>query len=365
MTATKPATIKGIEALPSGSYRATVSIPGGGRTRRTFATQDEAVAWKSAERVVTLAGVRGRGVKPVAPGEVGGVKFGAYFDRWLASTKLARSSRSMYSSHYRNHVAAVLGNVPVAQIGPRLLDQLAVELADKGTLAEATQARIFTIVAAVLAGAVEDDLIEVNPATRMRQRPTAPDVTMRVMSEAELAAVLEASDEPWRTLWLVCGQTAVRISEALGIQVGSVNLEARTIRIKQQLDRDTHELAPTKPKLHRTVGLTTRAVEALRPLVEGRKATALVFTAANGGPVHYYNLKDRVWRETMAELGWLEADDCPTIHTLRHTAVSHMLDRGANPTDVQAVAGHGSFATTQKYIHQRGDHSVRAASVLE
>lgn len=39
-----------------------------------------------------------------------------------------------------------------------------------------------------------------------------------------------------------------------------------------------------------------------------------------------------------------------TPHWFRHTFVSQLVDSGANPKDVQIVAGHSSFRSTEKYL---------------
>ncbi|HEX5080505.1 MAG TPA: site-specific integrase [Blastocatellia bacterium] len=47
-----------------------------------------------------------------------------------------------------------------------------------------------------------------------------------------------------------------------------------------------------------------------------------------------------------------------TMHTLRHTFCTRVVDNGGNPAHAQQVLGHSSLATTQRYLHP-GEKAVR------
>jgi integrase len=52
-------------------------------------------------------------------------------------------------------------------------------------------------------------------------------------------------------------------------------------------------------------------------------------------------------------------------HTLRHTAVTHLVQAGIDLPTVQRISGHKTLAMVAKYAHQNGDHIQAAMDKLE
>jgi site-specific recombinase XerD len=83
----------------------------------------------------------------------------------------------------------------------------------------------------------------------------------------------------------------------------------------------------------------------------GRARTELVFTAPGGGPIDDGNFRDRIWYPAVAAATIRRFP--PRI--MRHTAASWLVQDGVPLYDVQALLGHESFATTQRYAHLAPD----------
>jgi integrase/recombinase XerD len=74
---------------------------------------------------------------------------------------------------------------------------------------------------------------------------------------------------------------------------------------------------------------------------------------SGGGPLSPLRV-ERVVRAAATRAG-IAADVTP--HWLRHSHVSHALDRGAPVHLVQQTVGHASLATTTRYSHARPSES--------
>jgi site-specific recombinase XerD len=54
-----------------------------------------------------------------------------------------------------------------------------------------------------------------------------------------------------------------------------------------------------------------------------------------------------------------------TLHTLRHSFATHLLEAGVDILTVQKMLGHRQLSTTARYLHLRNDHLRRLPSLLE
>lgn len=121
----------------------------------------------------------------------------------------------------------------------------------------------------------------------------------------------------------------------------------------------------------RTVPLPELCSSALRQhrAVQGRDRLAagaawvesgLAFTTAHGTPIEPRNL-NRHWYLVRDKLGL----DSVRFHDLRHTCVTLLLDLGAPPHIVQAVAGHcGIEVTMTVYAHASQEEKRRVLQGL-
>ena len=54
-----------------------------------------------------------------------------------------------------------------------------------------------------------------------------------------------------------------------------------------------------------------------------------------------------------------------TRHTLRHTAITHLVQSGVDLPTVQRISGHKTLAMVARYSHQSGEHISAAMGLLE
>jgi integrase/recombinase XerD len=138
----------------------------------------------------------------------------------------------------------------------------------------------------------------------------------------------------------------LRVSEAVGLERGGVELDARLVRCVGKGDKE------------RVVPLGARAVDALRrylsrgrPYLDRRHRPEL-FLNAQGGPLTRAGAF-LIVRRLAAKAGLDPERIHP--HLLRHSFATHLLEGGADLRVVQALLGHASISTTQLYTHLTGE----------
>jgi site-specific recombinase XerD len=178
------------------------------------------------------------------------------------------------------------------------------------------------------------DIVSAKEAVRLVEAPTA-DTTG--LAPEQVAA--RTRDHALLELLYGCG---LRVSEAEGLNVGDVALEARTARLWG------------KGNKARMVPLGAPCVQALRGyLVDARPRmisdafnTAL-FLNHRGGRLTRRSIQSLVKRYAAAA----DLHDGVHTHTLRHSFATHLLDGGADLRIVQELLGHSTPSATQVYTH--------------
>jgi len=134
----------------------------------------------------------------------------------------------------------------------------------------------------------------------------------------------------------------LRVSEAVGLERGSVDLEERLVR------------CIGKGSKERIVPIGRQAADALRrylsrgrPHLDRRNSPAL-FLNARGGQLTRAGVFLILRR--LAEKAGLEPDRVHP-HLLRHSFATHLLEGGADLRSVQEMLGHADLATTELYTH--------------
>jgi integrase/recombinase XerD len=134
----------------------------------------------------------------------------------------------------------------------------------------------------------------------------------------------------------------LRVSEAVGLERGAVDLEGRLVRPVGKGDKE------------RVVPIGRQAVDALRrylsrgrPFLDRRHRPEL-FLNAQGGPLTRAGAF-LILRRLAIGAGLDPARVHP--HLLRHSFATHMLEGGADLRSVQEMLGHADLATTELYTY--------------
>lgn len=298
-------------------------------------------------------------------------------DEWAARhfdalTNVGPATLAGYRRDWERRWRPHLGHFKLSQIGR---EDIARALKAQ-TGADKTVANAWGVLASILKTAVVDGHLDRSPATgvKLPRRTSHERAEHRYLTAEEIRQLIADTSERYKPLvWTLAG-TGARWGEVTALTVGDVDLAARTISITKAWKRDPASsswyVGPTKTrKSKRTVTLPAEVVEALRPLVTGRKRKELVFTNRNGDPVKHQPFYREHWvprtrKSDGARVGCTAnlADPRPRIHDLRHTHVALLVAGGVSLPVIQARLGHEKITTTiDTYGHLLPDLQVAAA----
>jgi integrase/recombinase XerD len=140
-------------------------------------------------------------------------------------------------------------------------------------------------------------------------------------------------------LLYACG---LRASEAIGLELGDVDLEERVLRARGKGSKE--RLVPIGQAALRAVRIY---LERGRPALVKQRPETHLFVNFRGGQLTRQGLYKIVRRHaTSAGLA-----DRMSPHTLRHTFATHLLSGGCDLRSVQEMLGHADVSTTQLYTH--------------
>ncbi|MEA2246639.1 MAG: integrase/recombinase XerD [Solirubrobacteraceae bacterium] len=170
----------------------------------------------------------------------------------------------------------------------------------------------------------------------------------QVLSRGDIGRLLAAprGDDPGalrdRALLELMYACGLRASEAIGIEMGDIDLQTGVLRARGKGSKE--RLVP----IGREAVAATRAyVERGRPRLVGLRDEPHLIVNRRGGGMTRQGLYKIVQR--YARDAGLEGRMSP--HTLRHTFATHLLAGGCDLRSLQEMLGHADIATTQIYTH--------------
>jgi len=168
-----------------------------------------------------------------------------------------------------------------------------------------------------------------------------------VLGIDEVRLILQTARTPQLKTFLTtvysCG---LRLSEALNLEVSDIDSERMTLRVRDG-----------KGSKERFVPLPDSTLELLREYWTTHRNPCWLFPALgrrrNQGrkaerPMAIGSVQGAL-RRVMAELPKIKKHI--TIHTLRHSYATHLIEAGVNIRLVQQYLGHTSLVTTMIYLH--------------
>jgi integrase/recombinase XerD len=172
-----------------------------------------------------------------------------------------------------------------------------------------------------------------------------------VLSPEEVARLLEAA-APGRDGVLLettyaCG---LRLGEVLGLQASAIDSSRMVVHVRHG-----------KGAKDRLVPLSVHLLADLRDYWRRYRPSTWLFAGASGERLCAGTVQ-RLIKRVLRRAGISKP---ATMHTLRHSFATHLLEAGVDVLTLQKILGHRQLSTTACYLHLRSDRLRQLPSLLE
>lgn len=169
------------------------------------------------------------------------------------------------------------------------------------------------------------------------ERPRTEKKLPSVLSEEEVAAILRSvSNLKHQCILMLIYSAGLRLGELINMKRTDVIPERRQIIIRGG-----------KGRKDRISLLSTKVLEKLDRYLETYRPAEFLFEGQNGGRYSDTSVQ-AIFKQAKSKAGITAP---ATVHTLRHSFATHLLEKGTDLRYIQALLGHSSSKTTEIYTH--------------
>ncbi len=180
---------------------------------------------------------------------------------------------------------------------------------------------------------IENRQLEVN----LIERPLREKKLPNVLSKEEIKLILDApSNLKHKAMLVLIYSCGLRRSELLNLKPADIDSKRGVIIVRQ-----------AKGKKDRIVPLSVKALEMLREYYKSFRPVTWLFEGQIKGPYDERSLSN-VLAQAVAKA---KIKKPVTLHWLRHSYATHLLENGTDLRYIQEILGHNSSKTTELYTH--------------
>ena len=183
------------------------------------------------------------------------------------------------------------------------------------------------------------------------ERPKREKRLPTVLSPSEVRSILnQVKNTKHKTILVVIYSSGLRISELLNLKINDIDSNRMLIHIKG-----------SKGRKDRLVILSEVALKMLRNYYIEYKPKTWLFEGVNGS--QYSTTSCRAILGRAVKNSGIKKH--VTLHTLRHSFATHLLENGTDLRYIQSLLGHSSSRVTEIYTHVSQAHLRNIKSPLD
>lgn len=254
------------------------------------------------------------------------------FKQWLRSKRYSESTIATYSEALKSFFV-FYNNKPVAEITNEDVIVYNNEYILKKGLSSSYQNQIVNAIKLYFK-TIKNTKIEVDKIHRPKREKVLPNVLSKEEVKLILSVLTNKKHKTMLSLIYACG---LRRSELLELTFDSIQSDRKLLIIKQ-----------SKGKKDRIVPLSDKIIEMLREYYKEYLPKKWLFE----GQQKETKYSDRSLEEVLKKSIRLAKINKPvTLHWLRHSYATHLLESGTDLRYIQELLGHNSSKTTEIYTH--------------
>ncbi len=293
----------------------------------------------------------------------------SWLDTWMEDYKkheLRRTTFEVYKILIDAHIVPALGGATIQGLRPENIQKLYNDKLSEG-LSPKSIRHIHTVLRGALRQAMKNRLISYDVSESVTL-PALKKGQARALTLKEQAKLLAAAEcDPLYPAFILLMTTGLRRGELLGLRWRNVNLPKKYLEIEETFVPVKGGAVYQQPKTEKSKGkvpLIKPAVECLKKHRQQMLAEGLfdkdrpVFCNDTGGPIMPRSFNHRY--ERLREKAGISKD--VTVHSLRHTFATRLIERGVSMKEVQELLRHEEMSTTADIYSHVSEDLKRAAA---
>lgn len=266
----------------------------------------------------------------------------------LILKQYARSTISTYKNEFAQ-LLLKLGDVPVQALEPEHLRRYMIHCAFELGLSENTlHSRL---------NAIKFYFEQVLKRPRFLWEIPRPKKALQIprfFSQDEVLQILQAVHNiKHRAMLMLCYSTGMRVSEVVSIKTANIMADRMCILVER-----------AKGKKDRLVQLSPVLLVVLREYARQYQPDkqGYLFEGQEKGTPYSTRSLQLVLQDAKQRAGIIKQG---SIHALRHSFATHLLDKGTDISIIQKLLGHNDIKTTLRYLHTTNKDLLKVVSPLD
>lgn len=286
-----------------------------------------------------------------------------FVERWRADVLVQHKPSTVRAaeSHLRTHIIPLLGSRRLEDLTPELQQSFVTGISKK--VRRKSVLNIMATLSAILNTAKRWGYICDGVDFSQLAFPAKGErIRARFFTAEQARRIIEASEDPFSTIFAVAAMTALRPGELLGLKIEDLDFERGVIFVRRSAWYSKLQ-SPKNEGSIRVLPMPTPLASRLKAYLQSWRpnSAGLLFATAHGTPLCANNVVQRqLWRV----LDKLKIPRCG-LKAFRHMHASLLVDEGAPLTVAQAQLGHADpRMTLGVYSHVIGESQRNAVEKI-